>query len=189
VSRVSFHTSTAALCGDLKARDSAEYPISYRFYGAFCALDQDALAAQRLTAAPLYYGIWAYRQVPPGQFVNLDLADTDLGRLRAYGTIDRAGRLTVVLINIQDPAGGGEADEVTVNLPAPYGHARQVTLASSAPGGLTSTDPGAITLGGQTVSDGGVASGRITATDVPVTGTSATVSVAPGTAQIITFSR
>jgi hypothetical protein len=44
---VNFHTSTAALCGDLKARDSAEYPISYRFYGAFCAPDQDALAAQR----------------------------------------------------------------------------------------------------------------------------------------------
>jgi hypothetical protein len=48
VSRLQFHTNTAAVCGDFKARDSAEYPVSYRYYGAFCAGDQAALDANQL---------------------------------------------------------------------------------------------------------------------------------------------
>jgi hypothetical protein len=62
-------------------------------------------------------------------------------------------------------------------------------LRSSAPGGLASTDAAGITLGGRTVADTGAVSGRPAATGVPVTGRSATVGVAPGTAQIIGFSR
>lgn len=187
VSRLNFHTSTAALCGDLKPRDSADYPVSYRFYAAFCAPDRASLDANRLAAAPLYYGIWAYRQVRPGRFVDLNLADTDLDRLRAYGVQDDAGRLTMILINVQDPSSGGTPDDVTLNLPAPYRQARGVTLASSAPGGLSSTDATAIALGGRTVSADGVASGHPVTTWVPVDGRTATVTVPAGTAQIITF--
>jgi hypothetical protein len=189
VRRLNFHTSTAAICGDLKPRDSADYPISYRFYAAFCAPDQAALDAGKLSAAPLYYGLWAFRQVPHGRFLDLGLADADLGKLRAYGVAD-GGRSTMVLINVQDPmASDSTADVVTVRLPDAYRWGRQITLRSAAPGGLGSVDATGITLGGRTVSDRGIPSGRPVATPVPVDGTSATVTVPPGTAQIITFSR
>jgi hypothetical protein len=190
VSRLNFHTSTAALCGDLKARDSADYPISYRFYAAFCAADQDALAAGRLSAAPLYYGSWAFRQVPAGRFADLNLPDADLDRLRAYAVTGWDGGFTVVLINVQDPAAAAStSDDVALTLPRAYRKGRAVTLRSSAPGGLASTDAAGITLGGRTVADTGAASGLPAVTGVPVIGRSATAGVAPGTAQIITFSR
>ena len=50
VARLQFHTNTAAICGDFKPRDSPDYPISYRYYGAFCAADQAALDTDRLSA-------------------------------------------------------------------------------------------------------------------------------------------
>ncbi|MGH3387423.1 MAG: glycosyl hydrolase family 79 C-terminal domain-containing protein [Actinomadura sp.] len=189
VDRAQLHTSTAAVCGDFKARESSDYPISYRYYGAFCAADQQALDANRLSATPLYYGIWAFRQVPEGRFVDLDVADGDLGMLRAYAVLGKKGVLTVVVINVQDPAGAGSsADRVALRLPAAYRTARAVTLESSAPEGFASLDAGRITLGGQTVTPTGEATGSPRSTPVPVDHTSATVTVAPGTAQIITFS-
>ncbi|HEX6443986.1 MAG TPA: glycosyl hydrolase family protein [Streptosporangiales bacterium] len=190
VSRLEFHTNTAAICGDFKPRDSADYPISYRYYGAFCAADQAALDAHELSAAPLYYGIWAFRQVPAGRFVDLGLSDDDLSKLRAYGVESRDGKLTVVLINVQDPASSSSTgDAVTLRLPGSQGTAGSaVTLRSSAPGGLGSTDASAITLGGRTVGPDGIASGspRHIRVEVGRDG-SANVVVAPGTAQILTF--
>ncbi|MEU2169615.1 glycosyl hydrolase family 79 C-terminal domain-containing protein [Micromonospora chersina] len=189
VDRLQFHTNTAAVCGDFKARESADYPISYRYYGAFCAADQAALDGNELSANPLYYGIWAFRQVPTGQFVDLDLADATLDRIRAYGVLGLDGALTVVLINVQDfAAAGSTADTVALNLPAAYRDARAVTLRSSAPDGLASLDPGRITFGGQQISPAGTATGAPEATVVPVDHQSAIVSVAPGTAQLVTFS-
>jgi hypothetical protein len=188
--RLQFHTNTAAICGDFKARDSAEYPISYRYYGAFCAADQAELDADRLSTAPLYYGLWAFRQVPEGQYVDIDLGDGDLDRLRAHGVREPDGTLTVVLINVQDPATtGSAADEVTLNLPAPYRRAHQVTLRSTGAGGLASLDASQITLGSRTVGSTGAASGRPVAAPVGVDGTSSTVTVPAGTAQIVTFQR
>lgn len=190
VSRLQFHTNTAAICGDFQARTSPNYPISYRYYGAFCAADQAALDANQLSAAPLYYGIWAFRQVPQGQFVDLNLPDSALTDLRAYGIKDRQGKLTVVLINVTDPASANATtDSVTVGLPGHMRGGRATTLSSSAPGGLASTDASAITLGGRTVTSSGTPSGTFRSSYVPVSSTgSATIDVAPGTAQIITFS-
>ena len=189
ISRIEFHTNTAAVCGDFKPRTSPEYPISYRYYGAFCAADQAQLDKHELSATPLYYGLWAFRQVPEGHFVDLGLVDTDTAKLRAYGVKGRDGKLTVVLLNIQDPAAAASTDDaVTLNLPGfRKGHA--VTLTSTGAGGLASTDASAITLGGQTVKANGHASGKIDDTKVDVDNGSASITVAPGTAQIITFSR
>jgi hypothetical protein len=189
VDRLQFHTNTAAICGDFKARDSADYPISYRYYGAFCAPDQAALEANELSANPLYYGIWAFRQVPTGQFVDLDLADSDLDRIRAYAVLSHDGALTVVLINVQDPAAAGSTtDTVALNLPTAYRDARAVTLRSSAADGLASLDASRITLGGQQISPAGTATGTPESTVVPVDHRSATISVEPGTARLVTFS-
>ncbi|MFF1836463.1 glycosyl hydrolase family 79 C-terminal domain-containing protein [Streptomyces sp. NPDC058231] len=190
IDRVEFHTNTAAVCGDFKPRTSADYPISYRYYGAFCASDQTALAAGRLAAAPLYYGLWAFHQVPQGKFVDLAPADSDLATVRAYGVEGRDGSLTVVLINVQDPATAGSSDDsVTLALPKGYRKGRAVTLRSSAPEGLASLDAGRITLGGASVTPTGAPSGKPAAVPVPVGHGSTTVDVAAGTAQIITFTR
>jgi hypothetical protein len=185
---LNFHTSTAAVCGDYNT-SPAGYTTSYRWYAAFCAPDQAALEANQLSATPLYYGIWAFHQIPVGRFVHLDLSSSDLTQLRAYGVESRNGELTVVLINVQDPSSAASAnDSVTLNLPASYrgaGHA--VTLKSSATGGLGSTDASAISLGGRTISSTGIASGTPLSTPVPADGSSANIDVAPGTAQIVTF--
>jgi hypothetical protein len=189
ISRVHFHTNTKAICGDFKARTSPEYPISYRYYGAFCAADQAAYDANQLSATPLYYGLWAFRQVPEGRFVDVGLPDSELGRLRAYGVVSRDA-LTVVLINVQDPASpDSSADSVRINLPFGYRGGRALTLQSSAPGGLGSLDASAITLGGRSVTPSGVATGPLRSTPVAVRGRSATVDVAAGTARIVTLSR
>lgn len=188
VSRLQFHTNTAAICGDFQPRDSVNYPISYRYYGAFCAADQTALDNNQLSAAPLYYGIWAFRQVPNGRFVDLDLADSDLSKIRGYGVKNLHGNLTLVLINLQDPSSTESTDDaVTLKLPTSYRSGQAVTLQSSAAGGLSSTDASAITLGVRTVAPSGVASGAPLSTAVDVQHMSTTVTVAPGTAQIITF--
>ncbi|MFG1811962.1 glycosyl hydrolase family 79 C-terminal domain-containing protein [Streptomyces sp. NPDC049040] len=190
IARVEFHTNTAAVCGDFKPRDSADYPISYRYYGAFCAPDQASLDAGRLSAAPLYYGLWAFHQVPQGQFVDLGLSDADLERVRAYGVRGRDGSLTVVLINVQDPATAGSGDDsVTLGLPQGYRKGRAVTLGTSAPEGLASRDAGRISLGGATVTPQGSPSARPAATPVRVGHGSSTVDVPAGTARILTFTR
>jgi hypothetical protein len=190
VARVEFHTNTAAVCGDFKPRDSADYPVSYRYYGAFCAPDQAALDAGRLSAAPLYYGLWAFHQVPQGEFVDLGLSDADLAKVRAYGVRGRDGSLTVVLINVQDPAAAGSSDDaVTLGLPQGYRKGRAVTLRSSAPEGLASQDASRITLGGAFVTPQGLPSARPAATPVAAGHGSATVDVPAGTARILTFTR
>ncbi len=188
MSRLQFHTNTAAVCGDLQPRDSVNYPISYRYYGAFCGADQAALDAEHLSAAPLYYGLWAFRQVPTGRFADVNLADTDLDRLRAYAVQRLAGELTIVLINVQDPASAtATSDTVALTLPLAYRSGRAVTLASSSPGGLGSTDASGISLGGQTISTTGIASDAPAGTAASVSGKSSTITVAPGTAQLVTF--
>ncbi|MBM0238005.1 hypothetical protein JNW88_14140 [Micromonospora sp. ATA32] len=189
VTRLQLHTNTAAVCGDFKARDSADYPISYRYYGAFCAADEAALRGNQLSAAPLYYGIWAFRQVPDGRFVDLDLPDSDLDKIRAYGVLSNDGTLTAVLVNVQDPAAADATDQrVALHLPSSYRSAHAVTLGSSASEGLASVDASRITLGGQAVSPAGVPTGAPQSTPVAVDHRSSAVTVAPGTAQIVTFS-
>jgi hypothetical protein len=188
IRRVGFHTNTAAVCGDFQERSSDDYPISYRYYGAFCADDQAALQRSELSAAPLYYGLWAFDQVPAGRFLDLDLDDSALARLRAYAVDGPAGTLTLVLINVQDPASTtSTTDTVTVDLPSTYQTASRITLRSVAPQGLASTDASAISLGGSRVAPGGDTTGEPTPTPVAMTGKSVTVPLAPGTASIVTL--
>jgi hypothetical protein len=189
MTRVAFHTNTAAICGDFKARASADYPISYRYYGAFCADDQAALNSNQLSATPLYYGLWAFSQVPHGRFLDLGLDDTQRSQLRAYAVEGPEDSITAVLVNVQDPATtGSTADEVTLTLPSAFDSAKRVTLASTDPTGLASVDPSAITLGEQQVDATGRPTGHPSATPVTLDGhRSATVSVAPGTAALVTF--
>jgi hypothetical protein len=190
ISRLQFHTNTRAICGDFKERTSPDYPISFRYYGAFCAADQAAYDAEQLSATPLYYGIWAFHQVPRGRFVDLDLPDSELSKVRAYGVLSNDGSLTFVLVNVQDPSSADStSDAVTLNLPTSYRSGRALTLASSAPGGLASLDASAITLGGRSVNASGIPAGAARYTPVGVHGTTSTVTVAPGTAQIVTFAR
>jgi hypothetical protein len=82
---------------------------------------------------------------------------------------------------------GSTHDRVTLQLPSWYRTGRQVTLQSSAPEGFASLDASRITLGGQTVSPAGIATGTPRSTTVQVDHRSSTVTVAPGTAQIISF--
>lgn len=189
IARLQFHTNTAAMCGDFQQRTSPNYPISYRYYGAFCAKDQAALGRQRLSAAPLYYGLWAASQVPTGTFLDVGLPEENLDQLRAYAVQGDDNRLTMVLINVQDPAAAqSTTDDVAVTLPAAARHGRAVTLQSTGGGGLASLDAAHITLGGRSVANG-VPDGTPRSTPVDVSGTHATVQVAPGTAQLVTFSR
>jgi hypothetical protein len=189
VERLHFHTNTAAICGDFQPRDSVNYPISYRYYGAFCAADQQALDSNRLSATPLYYGLWAFHQIPNGKFLNVNLPDTALPQLRAYAVEHRNDKMTVVLVNVQDPAVSTSTnDAVTINVPAPYTSGHAITLGSTGAGGLASLDAAKISLGGATISNRGIPSGEPDGTRVPVAGGRSTVTVAPGTAQMITFS-
>lgn len=185
---VAFHTNTKAVCGDFKPRDSAEYPVSYRYYGAFCVKDQAELDRNELPATPLYYGLWAFRQVPQGRFLDLDLNASALPQLRAYAVEGPRGTTTVVLINVQDPSTPtSTSDAVTVNLPSAFQGASQVVLRSTDPVGLGSLKASAISLGGQQVLPNGASTGAPTSVPVDVTHKSATITVAPGAASIFTF--
>jgi hypothetical protein len=188
ITRLQFHTNTAAVCGDFQARDSVNYPISYRYYGAFCAKDQAALGHQRLTAAPLYYGLWAFAHVPAGHFLDVGLPDGALGQIRAYA-VTSGRRLAVVVVNPQDPAAGGSTDSVAVDLPGHYRSAEALVLRSTGAGGLASTDSSAITLGGRSIRAGGSPTGSPRSVRVGRHGHSAQLTVPAGTAQIVTFSR
>jgi hypothetical protein len=188
LARLQFHTNTAAICGDFKERTSPDYPISYRYYGAFCASDQAQLDAEQLSASPLYYGLWAFHQVPVGRYLDLPVADDDLATLRAYAVQGHGGRVTLVLINLQDPAvDTSGAEDVTVRLPGEFVSGSAVTLASSDGAGLSSLDASAITLGGQQVDPSGAVSGARTTQPVQVAGSTASIPVAPGTARVVTL--
>ncbi|WP_270888234.1 glycosyl hydrolase family 79 C-terminal domain-containing protein [Pedococcus sp. 5OH_020] len=190
IGRVALHTNTKAICGDFKERSSADYPVSYRYYGAFCAKDQAELDQDKVSPTPLYYGLWAFRQVPEGgRFLDLDLPTSALPQLRAYAVEGPQGTVTAVLVNVQDPTSlTSTADAVTLTLPSTFQKAEQVTLKSDAPGGLSSTDASAISLGGRQVLANGAADGVPTSVPADVQQKSATVTVPAGTASIVTFS-
>ncbi|MBO0843124.1 MAG: hypothetical protein J2O46_08060, partial [Nocardioides sp.] len=186
LARLQFHTNTAAVCGDFQARTSPDYPISYRYYGAFCARSQAALDRNQLAATPLYYGLLAFAQVPAGRFLSLTVPADDLGLTRAYAVSGPGGQVTLVLVNLADPATAGAAQSVTVHLPGRYASASAVTLASSDPAGLASLDSSAVALGGAHVSPSGRLTRKPAAASVDVSGSDVRVAVAPGTARIVT---
>ncbi len=188
IADLNFHTSTARVCGDFHT-SALGYATSYRWYAAFCAANEQALRAKMLSASPLYYGIWAFRQIPAGQFVALrGYGSNDLSRLRAYGVETPNHTLTMVLINVQDPSKRGRTDSVRLELPgSDHTAGSAITLKSSAPGGLASTNASGITLGQRRAVFNGAPPAAFDRSTVPIDEGAATVNVAPGTARIITF--
>jgi hypothetical protein len=102
--------------------------------------------------------------------------------VRAYAVQHSNGTMTVVLDDVDDPSITGPA-AVQLDLGASYGWASQVDFSAS--GGLTATS--GITLGGQAVqADGALPAPSPAGFDVG--GDTVTVTVAAGSAEILTFS-
>ena len=133
-----------------------------------------------LTVQPMYYGMLAARLVGTGRFVSV--ANPDAADMRAYAVRD-GGRLTVVLDDVQDPAGNGPTT-VSLNLGADYHLGRLTALTTSSSAGLSATT--GITLGGQQVGPHGSFAAPHS-TPVFVHGRTATVTVPAGSAAIIQF--
>jgi hypothetical protein len=134
-----------------------------------------------LTARPVYYGMLAAALVGTGNFVGV--TNPDAADVRAYA-VKNGPHLTVVLDDVQDPAGNGPT-AVTLDLGAAFHLGRAATLATSSAAGLSATT--GITLGGQQVGPyGGILPPRYT--PVAVNGTTATVTLQAGSAAIIQFS-
>ncbi len=152
----------------------------YMYYTPLCAPTATDATEGLLAAQPEYYGLAALRDIGTGQFLNL--TNPAWADVRAYAIQHTDGTMTVVLDNVDDPSTTA-ATTVQLDLGASYGWAREVKLTAS--GGLTATS--GITLGGQTVqSDGTLAAPVPTGFDVG--GSTVTVTVQAGSAQILTFS-
>lgn len=130
---------------------------------------------------PVYYGAMLFaRAFPPG--ARLLPVSAPPGQLKAWATLDPAGRTRVVLINKQ-------ADTpVTVNLQMPGITSFASAIALSAPS-LDATN--GVTLGGQSFGDStdtGTLPGQPSgATITPSGGSNYSVTVAPGSAVMLTF--
>jgi hypothetical protein len=134
-----------------------------------------------LSPRPIYYGMLAASLVGSGAFVGL--TNPDAADVRAYAV--REGRqLTLVLDDVQDPA-TSTATTITLNLGTARLHdGRLITLTTSDPAGLAAT--GGITLGGRQVGPHG-AFLPPRGSHVNVRGSTAMVTVQPGSAVIIRF--
>jgi hypothetical protein len=152
----------------------------FMYYTPLCAPTAADAAAGDLSAQPEYYGLAAVRDVGTGAFLNL--SNPVWADVRAYAVQHSNGTMTVVLDDVDDPSTTGSTT-VQLDLGASYGWASQVNLSAS--GGLTATS--GITLGGQTVqADGTLPAPSPDGFDVG--GDTVTVTVAAGSAEILTFS-
>jgi hypothetical protein len=150
----------------------------FMYYTPLCAPSAAAASAGQLAAQPEFYGLAAVHEIGTGSF--LTLSNPAWATVRAYAVKHSDGTMTVVLDNVQDPAANG-ATTLQLNLGASFGSAEQVNLTAS---GLSATT--GITLGGQTVqSDGTLAAPH--QTPVTVGGSTLTVSVPAGSAELLTF--
>ena len=100
--------------------------------------------------------------------------------MRAYAVKHANGTMTVVLDNVQDPASNGPA-KIQLNLGASFSSGSRVNLTASA---LTAKT--GITLGGKAVQPDGTLPAPASA-PVSVNGRTLTVSVAAGSAALITL--
>jgi hypothetical protein len=152
----------------------------FMYYTPLCAPTAADATAGDLAAQPEYYGLAAVHDVGTGAFLNL--SNPVWADVRAYAVQHANGTMTVVLDDVDNPSSTGPST-VQLDLGASYGWASQVDLSAS--GGLTATS--GITLGGQTVQ----ASGALPAPNpagFDVGGDTVTVTVAAGSAEILTFS-
>jgi hypothetical protein len=152
----------------------------YMYYTPLCAPTATDATEGLLAAQPEYYGLAALRDVGTGEFLNL--SNPAWADVRAYAIQHADGTMTVVLDNVDDPSTTA-ATTLQLDLGASYGWASKVNLTAS--GGLTATS--GITLGGQTVQSGGTLAAPVP-TGFNVGGSTVTVTVPAGSAQILTFS-
>jgi hypothetical protein len=152
----------------------------FMYYTPLCAPTAADATAGDLAAQPEYYGLAAVHDVGTGPFLNL--SNPVWADVRAYAVQHSNGTMTVVLDNVDDPSTTGPT-AVQLDLGASYSWATQVDLSAS--GGLTATS--GITLGGQAVqADGALPAPSPAGFDVG--GDTVTVTVAAGSAEILTFS-
>jgi hypothetical protein len=149
-------------------------------YTPMCAPTEADAQAGDMTARPEYYGLLALHLIGTGNFVAV--GNPDSANVRAYA-VKNGGKLTVVLDDVQDPASYGPT-AVTLHLGAAYRAARQTVLTTSSASGLAAS--GGITLGGHSVRADGTLPAPIQ-TPLTVQGTTLRVTVAPGSAAIITL--
>lgn len=151
----------------------------YMYYTPFCAPTEADANAGNVIAQPEYYGMAFVHQLDTGAFANL--SNPAWADVRAYAVVN-GSTMKVALDNVDDPASNG-ATALTLDLGATFTTATRENLTAS---GLTATS--GITLGGQTVSPGGTL-GAPSTTALPVNGSTLSLSIAPGSAAIITLTR
>jgi Glycosyl hydrolase family 79 C-terminal beta domain/Ricin-type beta-trefoil lectin domain-like len=150
----------------------------FMYYTPLCAPTAADAANGILAAQPEYYGLAAVHEIGAGQFLNL--SNPDSANVRAYAVRHADGTVTVVLDDVQDPASSGPSTLRLVFGQSFSAGSRFDLTASS----LSATS--GITLGGQSVQ----ASGALAAPDatpVTVSGSALTVTVAAGSAAILTL--
>lgn len=110
------------------------------YYSPLCAPTAADAASGTLAAQPEYHGLAAVHQVGTGSF--LTLSNPAWATVRAYAVKHADGTMTVVLDNVQDPAGNGPST-LQLDLGATFTWGSRVDLTASA---LTAQS--GITLGG-----------------------------------------
>jgi hypothetical protein len=134
------------------------------------------------TVHPLYYGALMFAQAAPEGSRLLTVRDDDESQLRAWSTMGTDHKVRVLLINdsLQSPG------QITVHSPTGWGSQAASVERLLAPGAIATTD---ITLGGQRFAPGsdGVLAAPLTETVSP-RGGAYTVTLAPGTAALLTLS-
>jgi hypothetical protein len=148
-------------------------------YSPLCAPTAAAATAGDVVAQPEYYGLAAVHELGTGQFLNLD--NPVWADVRTYAVQHSDGTMSVMLDDVDDPSTTGSTT-VQLALPASYGWASQVNLTAS---GLSATS--GITLGGHSVQSDGTLPAPV-AQGFAVSGTTATVTIPAGSAEILTFS-
>jgi hypothetical protein len=161
---------TVVQCGTAK-------PL-YMYYTPLCAPTAADAAAGDLAAQPEYYGLATVHEIGTGAF--LGVSNPVWATVRGYAVKHADGTVTVVLDDVQDPASSG-ATTVQLDLGAFYASGSRVNLTAS---GLTATT--GITIGGQSVQPSGILPPPV-ATPFTVDGDTVTVTVAAGSAALLTL--
>ncbi|MCH4893235.1 hypothetical protein GO308_08965 [Sphingomonas sp. SFZ2018-12] len=161
-------------CGDEKPR--------YGWYTPFCgATDADAVAG-KLIAQPIFYGMLAARLVPDGRYLAVTHSGPETLRIFAVREGQDAGaRLSIVVINVADPA-PRPAEDIVIDLGSTYMAASSVTLQVAGKDGLRATSQ--VRLGGGEVDAKGQLNG-MKWLPLSLSGNSLSLSVAGATAQVI----
>jgi Glycosyl hydrolase family 79 C-terminal beta domain len=150
----------------------------FQRYTPFCAANKAYELAQIYKAMPIYYGIWMARQMGPGTFLPVQLTSTR--NVTAYAVRGDDGRTRIALIQ-KDPTTAAPV-QVTLNVGGRSRHAKVLRMTGTA----LNDEPTQIQ--GATVD----AAGKLNpgAPDfAPVHNGVLTLSVAAGTAAVITLDR